>query len=104
MQLYEPEIFKTAEPIDSQDAFKYVSQKLFLPLSEEEFLHIETGFRLRWNYATGKMVGDGDFKLAVAQYLTSIDYQMDLKKMRKVVDLVLEYLEWIGQWSYKGKY
>jgi len=102
MQLYDPDIFKRAEPIDSQEVFEYVKQRLYLPLSHKEFLNIETGFRLRWNYSKGKMVGDGDFKLAVAQYLTSIEYQMDLKKMRRIVDLILEYLEWIGQWGYKG--
>jgi hypothetical protein len=104
MQLYDPDIFKRAEPIVSQKVFAYVKQRLYLPLSKKEFEHIETGFRLRWNYSKGKMVGDGDFKLAVAQYLTSIDYPMDLKKMRRIVNLILEYLEWTGQWGYKGRY
>ena len=68
-------------------------------MSEQEFNYIENGFRLRWNYSSGQMIGDGDLKRAVSQYLVAIDYHMDQRKMKKVVDLILEYLEWIGQWG-----
>ena len=104
ISLYDPKVVNHAEEIVGKEVYKYVKSRMLLPLSDEEFLHIEEGFKLRWNFSTGKMVGDGDFKLAVGQYLVSIDYHMDLKKMRQVVDLILEYLEWIGQWGYNGKY
>lgn len=99
ISLYDPDIYKRTEPISTPEAFQYVKQRLLLPLSEQEYLHIETGFRLRWNYSTGKKVGDGDFKRAVGQYLVTIDYPIELRKVNKVVDLIIEYLEWIGQWN-----
>jgi len=68
-------------------------------LSRAEFDNIEMGFRLCWNYSTGQRVGEGDFKLAVGQYLTSMECPMDHNKMGKVVDLILEYMEEIGQWG-----
>jgi hypothetical protein len=76
-----------------------VVKHLYLPLSDKEFADIETGFRIRWNYSTGQMMGDGDFARAVDQYLTEIESPMDREKMKKVVDLILEYLEEIGQWG-----
>ncbi len=99
MHLYDPEGVKAVKPINLSDASSYIRARLLLTLSEDEFDQIETGFRLRWNYSTGKMVGDGDFKISVDQYLTSIDSPMDRKKMYRVVELFLEYLEWIGQWG-----
>ena len=77
----------------------YVIKHLYVPLSDREFEDIETGFRLRWNYSSGQLVGDGDLKRAIDLYLTSIESPMDRKKMEKVVDLMLEYLEEIGEWN-----
>lgn len=99
MHLYDPQGVKTVKPINLSDAYRYISARILLPLSEDEFDQMETGFRLRWNYSTGKMVGDGDFKISVDQYLTSIDSPIDRKKMYRAVELFLEYLEWIGQWG-----
>jgi len=101
MHLYDPEGVRMAKPINVADAYQYVSARLLLPLSDDEFCNIETGFRLRWNYSTGKMVGDADFRRSVDQYLTSIESPMDRDKMNRAVDLLLEYLEWIGQWGNK---
>jgi hypothetical protein len=99
ISLYDLEILTREESITIDGAFQYVKRGILLPLSEQEFNHIENGFRLRWNYSSGQMIGDGDMKRAVSQYLVSIDYHMDQRKMKKVVDLILEYLEWIGQWG-----
>jgi hypothetical protein len=99
ISLYDLEIMTRTESITSEEAFQYVKRGILLPLSQQEFNHIENGFRLRWNYSSGQMIGDGDLKQAVSQYLVSIDYHMDQGKMKKVVDLILEYLEWIGQWG-----
>ena len=99
ISLYDLEVLTRAESISIDGAFQYVKRGILLSLSEQEFNHIENGFRLRWNYSSGQMIGDGDLKRAVSQYLVSIDYHMDQRKMKKVVDLILEYLEWIGQWE-----
>lgn len=97
ISLYDPDILEQIEPININDVHQYVKSRLLLPLSEQEFHHIETGFRLQWNYSNGKKAGDCDFKQAVGQYLLSIDYPIAQKKMEKVVDQIFEYLEWIGQ-------
>lgn len=97
IELYEPDIFNSPEPIVSEDLFEYIRRKLLLPLSPDEFNNIETGFKLHWNYSTRQEVDD--FKLMVDQYLTTMEDTMDRKKMTKVVDLILEYLEGIGQWE-----
>lgn len=86
-------------PIESENVKDYVIKHLYLPLTDQEFSNIETGFCLRWNYSYGQMVGDGDLKRAVDQYLVSIESPMDRGKMKKVVDLILEYLEEIGEWG-----
>jgi len=85
--------------IVSKEVRDYLNLHLDFVLSEKEFLDIETGFRLRWNYSTDQIVGDGDFKRSVDSYLTSIESPMNRKKMGKVVDRILEYLEIIGQWG-----
>ena len=87
--------------IISDEVKDYVVKHLYLPLSDEEFADIETGFRIRWNYSTGQIAGDGDFVRAVDQYLIEIESPLDRKKMRKVVDLILEYLGEIGEWGDK---
>ncbi len=99
ISLYDLEVMTRADSITIEGAFQYVKRGILLPLSEQEFNYIENGFRLRWNYSSGQMIGDGDLKRAVSQYLVAIDYHMDQRKMKKVVDLILEYLEWIGQWG-----
>jgi len=77
----------------------YVMKNILIPLAEEEFTQIEQGFRLIWNAATGKMIGDGYIKRWVSQYLVSIEFQIDPRKVKKVVDLILEYMEEIGRWG-----
>ena len=72
---------------------KYVLEHLNLPLTDGEFNDIETGFRIRWNYSTGQMVSDKEFEKAVDQYLASIESSIDRNKMKRVVGLILEYME-----------
>jgi len=89
------------EPLSiiSHEVEDYVRKHLYLPLTDKEFSEIESGFRIRWNYSTDQIVGNGDFARAVDQYLTEIESPMDRGKMKMVVDLILEYLEEIGQWG-----
>jgi hypothetical protein len=92
---------KQYKPILINEMLEYVRKNLLLPLSDKEFDNTEIGFRLRWNYSTGQMVGDEDFKRSADQYLTSIDFPMEREKMAKIVDLILEYLQEVGQWGHK---
>ena len=90
---------KYPRPIISDEVFGYVLDRLPFPLSEEEIVDIESGFVLRWNYSESQLVGDMDFKRAVEHYLVSMNRIYDQKIVWKVVDLMLEYLEKIGQWK-----
>jgi len=89
---------KQVKPIVPHEVFEYVKKNLLLPLEETEFSQIEIGIRILWNYSLAESIGDWDFKRSVDQYLTSIESPMDRGKMVKIVDLILEYLEEIGQW------
>jgi len=90
---------KQVKPIVPHEVFEYVKKNLLLPLDETEFSQIEIGIRILWNYSLAESIGDWDFKRSVDQYLTSIESPMDRSKMVKIVDLILEYLEEIGQWK-----
>jgi hypothetical protein len=91
---------KASKPaIVNRKCYNYVKTRIYLPLEEDEFAVIETGFRILWDHAGGQMLGDYDFKRAVDLYLTSIESPMDREKMGKVVDLMLEYQEEIGEWT-----
>ena len=85
--------------IANRECYEYVKNHIYVPLDEREFGDIETGFRLIWNHSEGQMLGDNDFKRSVDQYLTSIESPMDRGKMEKVVDLILEYQQEIGEWG-----
>ena len=90
---------KQVKPIVPHEVFEHVKKNLVLPLDETEFSQIEIGIRILWNYSLVESIGDWDFKRSVDQYLTSIESPMDRGKMVKIVDLILEYLEEIGQWK-----
>lgn len=85
----------------NRECYEYVKSRIYLPLEEREFADCETGFRLIWNHAKGQMLGDYDFKRAVDQYVASIESPIDREKMAKVVDLILEYMNEIGEWGEK---
>ena len=97
IQLYDTDYYKSTEPIVSKDAFEYVTTRMLLPLSEEEFDNIEIGFRLHLKYSEHQE--PEEFIWAADHYLTSMENPMDRKKMKRVVELILEYLEGIGQWQ-----
>jgi hypothetical protein len=82
-----------------EEVWEYVNSHLEFFLTKKDFEDIETGFRIRWNHSTGQIVGDGDFKRSVEFYMTSIENPMNREKMNQVVDKILEYLEFIGQWG-----
>jgi len=90
---------KEKKPIIIEEVRNYVYSHLDFVLTEKDFNDIETGFRLRWNYSEGQIVGDGDFKRSVDSYLNSIESPMDRENMNVVVDQILEYFEIIGQWG-----
>lgn len=94
--LYDPESIETPEEVVSAEMYEYVATNLLVPLSKEEFNNIETGLRLQFTYSKAQEAYE--YKLAVGQYLTSIENPLDRKKADRVVELALEYLEGIGQW------
>lgn len=78
----------------------FLAENLEFPLSDKELENILTGFQLFWKYSNPQKAGDLNFRWAVDQYLTSIESPMDRKKMEKVVDSILEYLQEIRLWGY----
>jgi len=85
--------------IISDEVFKYVLDRLPYPLAEDEIVDIESGFILLWNQLEGKPAMESDFTRAVRHYLVSIDRVFDKQVVEKVVRLMLEYLNTIGQWT-----
>lgn len=77
----------------------YVMNNILIPLADEEFTQIELGFRLMWNHSTGKIIGEGDFERWVNQYLMSIEFHIEQRKVDRVIELILEYMEEIGRWE-----
>jgi len=88
-RVMEPEIVK-----------QYLEDNLDFPISDQEFKDIEIGFRLFWKYGNPQRSGDIDFQNAVIAYLTSIESTMDHKKVREIVDSILEYLQEVRLWGY----
>jgi len=95
--LYDPVSIGTPEEIVSSEIYDYVSENLSIPLRKEEFDIIQTGFMLHFNLSKAHEVNE--FKRDIRQYMTSIENPMDRKKIDQVVELILEYLEGIGQWQ-----
>jgi hypothetical protein len=78
----------------------FLTENLEFPISDKELENILIGFQLFWKYSNPQKAGDLNFLWAVDQYLTSIESPMDRKKMEKVVDSILEYLQEIRLWGY----
>lgn len=70
-------------------------------ISDDHLDRIEEAFLDRWNKSTGMYLGDGDMKNHVYHYLESMKLEeyppQDL--VDEVVDLMLDYMEKIGQWE-----
>jgi hypothetical protein len=79
----------------------YVVWSISKPISDFHLDIIEEGFLDKWNSSTGKIIGDGDMKNYVYHYLESLkldDYPSQAI-VDEAVDLMLEYMEKIGQWE-----
>ncbi|MCX6244633.1 MAG: hypothetical protein NTU98_07995 [Bacteroidetes bacterium] len=88
---------RTVEP----DAVKqYITTHLDIAIADKELKDILTGFQLFWKYSNPQQAGDLNFQWAVDQYLTSVDSPQDRKKVEKVVDSILEYLQEVRLWGY----
>ena len=83
--------------IDYADMYQYVMKNIHLSLKVRHWTNIKTGFRICWNYSAGRKMSNQDFKRSVDLYLTSIECPLDRYTMRKVVDLMLDYMATIGQ-------
>jgi hypothetical protein len=86
-------------PIVSNEVWAYVRSHCNQHLSHYEFVQIENGIRLLWNYSKKEMLVSTDFIHATDQYLASVEMPYDRNKMITVVDLVLEYLDELGYWN-----
>ncbi|MDL2223663.1 hypothetical protein LJB98_06185, partial [Bacteroidales bacterium OttesenSCG-928-M11] len=80
----------------------FVFNKLDFYLSTFDYLLIAKGFESIWNNSSGMMIGDGDFKNAIYRFLEHYlernfipQYYVD-----RVIDLILEYMESIGQYGF----
>jgi len=103
-------VVKTAKGSDSlksiefEDIFNYVVTNKNFKLDIYEFYVIHNGFREKWNKSTDNLVGDGDFKNFVYRHIEneyekhkSDDY-IPQENVDACVDLILDYMESIGQW------
>ncbi len=90
---------------DYMDMVAYVALRKAAPLDIKDFYYIEEGFRDKWNTHTGNLIGDGDFKNHVYRY---IERAMETGLIKDVipqpsvdecVDLILDYMSSIGEWS-----
>lgn len=89
---------KTPNIVDQKD---YVYERLNYYVSTYDYLAIAAGFETAWCSKPGDILGDGDFKNAVYQYLEIIMDENFIPQniVDDVVDLMLEYLESIGAWG-----
>ncbi|MEX0995931.1 MAG: hypothetical protein WDZ45_02645 [Flavobacteriaceae bacterium] len=102
---FDQECTPPAEEVNYQDLVTYVATKKTMTLDLADFLHIETGFRNKWNSHHGDLIGDGEFKNAVYRHL---EKEMEEKRILNpipqplvdtCVDLILDYMASIGQYS-----
>lgn len=89
-----------SEP-DLDDQLDYVFMHLNQYVSIFDYYLISDGFIEAWNAMEGQMIGDGDFKYMVYRYLEQQipENLIPQEIVDEVVDLILDYLTSIGQWS-----
>jgi hypothetical protein len=97
-------LYKIDNPPDEIDKAvlkEFVFSKLIYQIKEEDYYVILKGFWEKWNSSSFEILGDGDFKNAVYQYLDKLDREDPIPQsiVDAVIDLILEYLESIGQWG-----
>lgn len=81
---------------------KFVFDKLDFYLSTFDYRLIAKGFEIAWENITGGIVGDGDFKKMTYRFIKQImDKNFIPQNMvDRTIDLILEYMESIGQYGY----
>jgi agmatine deiminase len=86
---------------DFDDQKKYVYSKLDFYLSTYDYELMEGGFAQIWNDNNGAIIGDGDLKNLMYKFLEPIVYENPIPQstVDRTVDLILEYLESIGQYG-----
>jgi hypothetical protein len=90
---------KQLKPIVSKEVWVYVRSHYDQQIRYYDFIQIENGFRLMWNYSKKDVLVSTDFIRVVDHYLSSMEIPYDRGKMVKVVDLILEYLDELGYWN-----
>lgn len=87
---------------EHQEQLKFVYKNLDFYLSTSDYLLLAEGFEIAWENSTGKIMGDGDFKNSVYEFLEKeIDFNpIPQYIVDRVIDLILEYLESIGQYGF----
>lgn len=80
---------------------KFVFDKLDFYLSTFDYRLIAKGFEIAWENNTGNFVGDGDFKNMTYRFLEQVieNNHIPQKIVDRTIDLILEYMESIGQYG-----
>lgn len=79
----------------------YVYKRLKFYLSSYDYVLIAKGFQIAWDNLSNEFVGDGDFKNLVYRFLEEA-YETNpipQEMVDRTIDLILEYLESIGQYG-----
>ncbi|MFH2143301.1 MAG: agmatine deiminase family protein [Bacteroidota bacterium] len=81
---------------------KFVFEKLDFYLSTFDYKVIAKGFEIAWENNTGGIVGDGDFKNMTYRFLEQVIEKNHIPQniVDKTIDLILEYMESIGQYGF----
>ncbi len=86
---------------DREEQKEYVYKRLPFYLSLDDYDRIAFAFEIIWGSHTGEIVGDGDFRRMTNNWLRSSGHEnvIPLELVDKTVDLILDYMESIGQWN-----
>ena len=81
---------------------RFVFEKLDFYLSTFDYKIIAKGLEIAWENNTGDIVGDGDFKNITYRFLEQVIEKNHIpqKIVDKTIDLILEYMESIGQYGF----
>ena len=90
-------------PIISTEVIGYVQNRLSGIVSREELLDIETGFAHIWNKYAEQFKRSEEIQHAVEHFLLSKEWVYDKELVGRVVNLMLDYLQEIGQWKQHTK-
>ena len=81
---------------------KFVFDKLDFYLSTFDYILIAKGFEIAWEKNTGGILGDGYFKNMTYRFLEQFIEKNHIPQniVDRVIDLILEYMESIGQYGF----